>query len=63
MIHAFIIILVLFVIALIILWIMLDYHFIRLSHEIKAMQEKDIEIQLRPKSQLLLNQHIHKGPK
>ncbi|WP_151765521.1 hypothetical protein [Acinetobacter soli] len=63
MIHAFIIILVLFVIALIILWLMLDYHFIRLSNEIKAMQEKDIEIQLRPQSQLLLNQHIHKGPK
>lgn len=63
MIHAFIIILVLFVIALIILWLMLDYHFIRLSNEIKTMQEKDIEIQLRPQSQLLLNQHIHKGPK
>lgn len=63
MINAFIIILVLFVIALFILWMILDYHFIRLINEMKAFHEKEIEIQLRPKSQLTLNQHIHKRAK
>ncbi|MFW1665068.1 hypothetical protein [Acinetobacter ursingii] len=54
---------VVFIVALLILWMMLDYQFIRLINEMKAFHEKEIEIQLRPKSQLTLNQHIRKRAK